>query len=173
MKNLNIILSSLLILSISISACKKDDDDEKEANTNLFVEINRDVANYYIGTPDIVEGNGNVHGFIKVRYNTIAAAALDSTGKLPIDSVFPKGSVVVKEIYSSINGGFIQFAVMKKDPGNKYAGAGWLWGEYKSGGEVTFSVAKKGNGCISCHSLPDNRDLNRVLICIESWIRMY
>lgn len=162
MKKINLLLCIVLVLTFSISACKKDDEDEKEANRNLYDEINRNVANFYVGTPVIVDGNGGTHGFIKVRYNTIASAALDSTGKLPVDSVFPNGSVVVKEIYSTINGGFIQYAVMKKDPGNKYAGAGWLWGEYKSGGEVTFSAAKKGNGCISCHSLPDNRDLNRV-----------
>ncbi len=162
MKN-TLTTSLLLILCISIvSSCKKDEEEERKANKDLYCDINSGGATYYVGTQVITEGLGGAHGFIKVRYNNIAASALDSTGKLPVGGTFPNGSVVVKEIYSSLSGGLNLYAIMKKETSNENAGSGWLWGEYKPGGEVVFSAAKKGNGCISCHSLPDNRDLNRV-----------
>lgn len=162
MKYVVTILLPVFFSLLSISACKKDDEEEKSANKNLYCSLNTGPTVYYSGTQVITEGLGGAHGFIKVRFNSIAAAALDSTGKLPVGSSFPPGSVIVKEIFSSLSGGLNLYAVMKKDPSDKYAGSGWIWGEYKPGGDVVFSVAKKGNGCISCHSNPDNRDLTKV-----------
>lgn len=154
----------ILLLSgmVGIYSCRKDEEDEKKVNKDLYCDINSGSFSYYVGTQVITEGLGGAHGFIKVRYNAIAASALDSTGKLPVGATFPNGAVVVKEIYNSINGGLKLYAVMKKETSSEYAGSGWLWGEYKPGGDVVFSAAKKGNGCISCHSLANNRDLNRV-----------
>lgn len=155
------ILSIIVVSALLFSSCKKDEEEEKKDNKDLYCEIGKPGYTYYAGTQQIVEGLGGAHGFIKVRFNSIAAAALDSTGKLPIGSSFPQGSVIVKEIYSSAAGGLNIYAVMKKSPNDKNAGSGWIWGEYKQGGDVVFSAAKKGNGCISCHSSGDQRDLVR------------
>lgn len=150
------------ILALLFVSCKKEEEAEEQANKDLYCEIGKSGFSYYAGTQQIVEGAGSAHGFIKVRFNSIAAAALDSSGKLPAGGVFPAGAVIVKEIYGSISGGLNYYAIMKKSGSDKNAGAGWLWGEYKQGGDVVFSVAKKGNGCISCHSSGDQRDLTRV-----------
>jgi hypothetical protein len=150
-----------LAAASTLTSCKKDDEEEKEDNKDLYCEIGKSGYTYYAGTQQIVEGLGGAHGFIKVRFNSIAAAALDSTGQLPVGGSFPEGSVIVKESYSSASGGLNLYAVMKKSPGNKNSGSGWIWGEYKQGGDVVFSAAKKGNGCISCHSSGDQRDLVR------------
>lgn len=153
-----ILFSSFLFVS-----CKKEDEEqEKTANKNLYCDINSGSFTYYKGTQQIVEGLGGAHGFIKVRFNSIAASVLDSSGKIPVGSSFPTGSVIVKEIYGSLSGGLNLYAVVKKEPSNENSGSNWIWGEYKPGGEVVFSAAKKGNGCISCHSSPDNRDLMKV-----------
>ncbi len=116
---------------------------------------------YYIGTPGITAGEGNsTHGFERVRLNSIAQTALDSLGKLPGAS-FPAGSIIVKEIYPSATGSLSLYAVMKKDASNSSAGSGYLWAEFKPDGSTTFSISKKGDGCISCHSNSTNRDLVR------------
>ena len=77
----------------------------------------------------------------------------------PAGNTFPSGSIIVKEVTSG--GSVSLYAVMKKDPGNDNAGNGWLWGEYNPDGSTAFSVSKKGDGCISCHSGSPNRDLVR------------
>lgn len=161
MKKSLLIYGLVLLASGLYSSCKKDEEDEKKANNDLYCEINAGNYSYYTGTQTITEGLSGAHGFIKVRLNAKAVSALDSTGKLPPGGVFPNGSVIVKEMYSSLSGGLNLYAIMKKEPGNENAGSGWLWGEYKPGGDVVFSVGKKGNGCISCHSDPVNRDLVR------------
>ncbi len=162
MKNIKTLLPVLMPAILLLSSCKKDDEAEKTANKDLYCNVYSDIAQYYTGTQVITEGLGGAHGFIKVRFNSVAASALDSTGKLPAGQVFPNGSVIVKEMYSSASGGLNLFAIMKKDASNENSGSSWLWGEYKPGGDVVFSVTKKGNGCISCHSSPDNRDLTKV-----------
>ncbi|MBL0096533.1 MAG: hypothetical protein IPP46_08595 [Bacteroidetes bacterium] len=112
----NTITTSLLVLlcTFIFTSCKKDEEEERKANKDLYCDINSGGATYYVGTQVITEGLGGAHGFIKVRYNNIAASALDSTGKLPVGGTFPNGSVVVKEIYSSLSGGLNLYAIMKK-----------------------------------------------------------
>jgi Cytochrome P460 len=96
------------------------------------------------------------HGTFKLRVNAIANAALDSSGKFT-GSVFPEGSVIVKEVYNGNS--LYAYAVMKKEPSNAAAGNGWIWAEYGADGKVLFGVDKKGNGCIACHSGAGNQDL--------------
>ena len=42
---------------------------------------------------------------------------------------------------------------MYKDRSNANAGNGWLWAEYRPGGDVVFSITNRGNACTACHSL--------------------
>jgi Cytochrome P460 len=85
--------------------------------------------------------------------------ALDGNGELPQNSSFPKGSVLVKEVYR--NSALIGLAVMKKAPTDASAGDGWLWAEYGLDGLPGASITTKGSGCISCHNDTPNRDLVR------------
>ena len=147
-----------ILLVMSIQSCKKDKVDT-EADDTLYNEISASGYSYYQNGNLLAGAAPSTHGSFKLRFNAIALAALDSTGKLPTGNNFPTGSIVVKEIFSgnSIN----LLAVMKKDPSNKNAGSSWVWAEYKTDGSVAFSADKKGNGCIGCHSGSPNRDLIR------------
>lgn len=158
-----LVISALFIFIAVIQSCKKDKDEPKSTDTDLYNAISSTSGyTFYVGTPGITAGVGNSpHGFERVRFNAIAQAALDSTGKLPSGASFPSGAIIVKEIYSSSSGGLNLYAVMKKDAGNSSAGSGYLWAEFKTDGSTVFSTTKKGDGCISCHSGSTNRDLVR------------
>lgn len=153
---------SIWVLIILIQSCKKDNT-STSTDSDLYNAIKDGSSyTYYAGTPGITPGTGNSpHGFERVRFNSVAQAALDSTGKLPVGGTFPLGAIIVKEIYSSASGSINLFAVMKKDPGNGSSGGGYLWAEFNTDGSVAFSTSKKGSGCIGCHSGSTNRDLIR------------
>jgi hypothetical protein len=160
MKN-NILQAFLIIGFIAVvQSCKKDDE-TTSGDKDLYNAISSTSGyTYYVGTPGITAAVGNSpHGFERVRFNAIAQAALDSTGKLPIGASFPTGSIIVKEIYPSASGSLNLYAVMKKDPGNGSAASGYLWAEYKTDGSAAVSISKNGSGCISCHSGTPTRDL--------------
>lgn len=101
------------------------------------------------------------NAFFRVRFNAIAQAALTDNGKLPVDSVFPEGSLIVKELYDTQNGALKILAVSEKATGNSASGANWLWAEYTGDGKVSYSVQKNGSGCTGCHST-DARDYSRL-----------
>ena len=155
-----LLVTTAIVLFIAIEqSCKKDSTSAADDNA-LFALVGQSGYTYYAGTPGITAGVGNSpHGFERVRFNSIAQAALGTTGKLPAGSSFPTGSVIVKEIYSSATGSINLYAVMKKDPSSSVSGSGYQWAEFKPDGTTSFSTGKKGDGCISCHSGSANRDL--------------
>ena len=162
MKKYATIITILLFFIAFNQSCKKKDEASPDDDKALFALVEQGGYTYYRGTPGITAGVGNSpHGFERVRFNSTAQAALDTTGKLPAGSSLPTGSVIVKEIYSSATGSINQYAVMKKDPSSSVSGSGYQWAEFAPDGSVTFSTGKKGNGCISCHSGSPNRDLVR------------
>lgn len=142
-------------------ACKSDNEDNQPTvDKQLFDEVNASGFTYYrSGTILSPEGN-SPHGSFKLRFNNVANAALDTSGELPSGNSFPSGSIIVKEAYNS-SSELELYAVMKKDAGNTYAGSGWLWAELNKDGTTRYSVTKKGDACISCHSGSTNRDLVR------------
>jgi Cytochrome P460 len=164
MKKSILTLVAIATIFIIIQSCKKDKDEDTtiQADTDLYNEIkNVSGYTYYEGGDTLSPLGGSPHGIFKLRFNTTAHAALDSTGKLPVGGTFPTGSVIVKEKIVGSNATL--FAVMKKDPSNTNAGSGWLWAEYNTDGSTQSSVTLKGgtNGCVSCHSFSPNRDLTK------------
>lgn len=159
MKKSPVVFIATFISILVVQSCKKDKTDP-DADNALYSEITASGYTYY--------QNGNVlsgvapspHGSFKLRFNSTATAALDSTGELPAGNKFPTGSILVKELYSGSD--ISLYVVMKKDPSNANAGSGWVWAEFKTDGSVAFSITKKGDGCISCHSGSPNRDLTRI-----------
>lgn len=161
--NPSILLIKIVVIGIfTLTSCKKDKEEEPKT-TNIDAEIfsNATASGYvFYQNGDLLSGvSPSPHGAFKLRFNSIAAAALDSTGELPSGNTFPSGSIIVKDIYSGST--LTTYAVMKKDPSNEFSGNGWVWAEYKPDGTVLFTTANKGNGCISCHSGTPNRDLTR------------
>ncbi len=146
-----------ILTSTLFIACKHDVDSSGDDELLYNSALGNDFIYYQNG--DLLNpASPSPHGTFKLRFNALAAAALDTaTGELAMGNSFPTGSVIVKEIIS--NGNINQLAVMKKAPTNPNAGSGWLWGEYSTTGEVDFSISKKGVGCIGCHSSSANRDL--------------
>lgn len=150
----------VLFLFIAVAQSCTKDSSGTTADSDLFALVGQSGYTYYVGTPGITPGVGNSpHGFERVRFNAIAQAALDSTGKLPAGGSFPVGSVIVKEIYSSATGSINLFAVMKKDQTSSTSASGYQWAELNTDGTASYSTAKKGGACISCHSGSGNRDL--------------
>lgn len=129
-------------------------------DTELFSLITSSGYTYYQGGSVLTSSPPGPHGSFALRFNSIAASVLDTSGELPPGGVFPVGSILVKELHAG--GEITEYAVMKKDPSGTNAGGGWLWAEYSPDGSVAVSVTSKGLLCVSCHSMTPNRDLTRV-----------
>lgn len=97
-------------------------------------------------------GSGHPQPFLRTRYNSVAATKLDVNGKIISGSVFPQGSLIVKELYldSSTLG---RYAILYKKSTSGNADAnGWVWGYINPDGSVAEPASKKGVSCIGCHS---------------------
>lgn len=158
MKKYSITLFVLFVTLLIVQSCKKDKA-ETDADAAFFSETTASGYTFYQGGSILAGVSPSPHGSFKLRFNATAQAALDSTGELPSGNSFPTGSIIVKDVYSGNS--LSLYAVMKKEPSNSNAGSGWVWAEFNTDGSVVFSVAKKGDGCISCHSGNPNRDLTR------------
>lgn len=166
------IISFLTLLAISIiifQACKKENppaDDGSAALDNELYQCARDTSGmkwYKYDDTILFRGPGSGHYLpkLRTRYNSIAAAYLDPAGKVIPGTVFPTGSLIVKELFDSSNV-FLQYAVMRKMPGSPFADAyGWQWGVYRTSGDyVEVSCSTVGVDCIGCHKgVPGNIDL--------------
>lgn len=143
-------------ISLLFIKCKK----EEKTNEKLFEEATSGDLVFYQNKDSILKpAGGSPHGNFKLKFNTAATAQFGSDGKFPSGNNFQDGSLIVKEVYSG--GNLSLYAVMKKDSKSKFSGSGWLWAEYELNGNARFSIGKKGDGCISCHSNSPNRDLTR------------
>ena len=112
---------------------------------------------------DTVRASSSASGhspFFKVRMNAKARSVLGADGKLPVGSVFPEGSIVVKDLYNTVGGARQLVAIMRKESANPYAKEGWLWSEFQADGGAYVSAKDKGVLCAGCHSSND-RDFVR------------
>lgn len=96
-------------------------------------------------------GSGHNEALLRTRFNNRAATVLDSLGKVVPDTLFPEGSLIVKELWtdaSTLN----RYAVMLKRNNDPAADVdGWVWGYILANGEVAVSAAEQGAACRSCH----------------------
>jgi hypothetical protein len=152
MKAVYIFFAFAAVLIITSVGCKK-----KKMSQNLYDEATASDLLLYQNKDSILSAAGtSPHGAFKLKFNQKAVDQFGADGKFPAGGEFEKGSLIVKEVYK--NGSLTQYAVMKKDD-SKFSGSGWLWAEYDTQGDVVFSIDKKGEGCIGCHSGNPNRDL--------------
>lgn len=160
MKKMVKISFMILLISLVITSCEKGE--ITETDNLLYNELVNSEFVYSNFTPEIVKGLANSpRGWERLKFNKIAYEALDENGRLPAGGTFPDGSVIVKEAYSDSNGILIEYAIMKKDPKNKYAKKDWLWSEIAVDGTISYPVSNKGQSCIHCHTQPINRDATR------------
>jgi hypothetical protein len=146
------------VMSTAWIACKKDASDDPDTEIGrLYAEVNDNNFVYYKGEDKVLSPKGSSpHGDFKLRFNNIALAALDSTGKLPLGASFPDGSIVLKEIIK--DGKVDAYYPMKKGQNNGNAAKGWLWYAFEKGGKEKIKLSDKGKDCVSCHSAGGNRD---------------
>lgn len=105
-------------------------------------------------------GSGHSEPFLRTRYNSVAATVLDSTGKIISGSIFPDGSLVVKELFDNSTD-IGRYAILYKKTSDTNADvAGWVWGYINADGTVAAPASNKGSGCRGCHSQTNNTDLN-------------
>jgi len=161
MKNTFFLFSTIAVL-LCFTQCKKEEE-ATGPDKELYDEATASYGfSYYVNTPNITASSmSSAHTpFMRVRFNSIAQSALDSTGKLPHGSSFPNGSLIVKELYDTQTGPLALYAIMKKDSSDANARANWLWAEIEPDMTVLVSVSKKGSGCTGCHSA--GRDYTRI-----------
>ena len=126
----------------------------------LFKEITSGSGYVYYNAGNLVPlVPESVHGNFRLRFNAVAASALDADLELPPGAAFPTGSIIVKEAHTGNT--ITLYAIMKKDPANPNASNGWLWAELGPTGTPVYGIMNKGGGCVPCHSLTPNRDLSR------------
>ncbi len=154
---LPIALCSLIMFSTS---CKKD----KPEGTDLeLYEMSNTTAGFtwYKNSNAALaksDGSGHTQPFLRTRYNSTAAAMLDSVGKVKSDAAFPNGSLIVKELLDD-QSKLSRYAILFKSTGHEDADAnGWVWGYMEADGKVVNSAVDKGAACISCHSQGGNID---------------
>jgi hypothetical protein len=96
--------------------------------------------------------SGHPQPFMRTRYNAIAAAQLDASGKVKAGTTFPEGSVLTKDLVNTDKTLF-GYALMWKRKSDPNADKdGWVWSELTSSGGVLIGISQKGSACISCHS---------------------
>lgn len=104
-------------------------------------------------------GSGHNFAFLRTRFNSTAAAKLDSAGKVINGTTFPEGSLIVKELYIN-ESTFSRYAIMYKKSNSKHADKfGWVWGYINSDGKVVEPANNDGKECTSCHTQGGNIDL--------------
>ena len=135
-----------------------------ETDHALFAKAaNRAGFTYYKGDSTIHRSSPLAahNSFFRVRFNSIALAALTDNGKLPVGGTFPTGSLIVKELQSdSLGTNNYGYAVMEKLPTDSNQHDGWVWAEYDQSVNGTV-VHDKGSICVSCHNV-NARDKVRV-----------
>lgn len=136
------------LVTVLASACGQDDD--PEGARVLWTKINAGAGfrawqrapGYGTRKPSFTAHATAVEIFVSPELD----AAL-TTPRTPPLRTWPVGSVIVKEGFSSVNGGSRKLvAAMEK------RADGWFWAEYDDGGESKFSGHP--SVCTDCH---DNR----------------
>ncbi len=157
--------NSLLVLSaIMMFSCRSDEgsqpsvDGRISTDQQLFTLITQTqpyssyslFPNVDSVTQGTLNGSQAHQPMVRVSMNDTAVSALQND-TLPAGNSFPDGSIIFKQIRMS--GQTTLFAVIYKDRGNSLSANGWLWAEYAPNGNVAFSIERRGNSCIACHSI--------------------
>jgi len=146
----------LFFLLVVLVSCSEDENSGGISGEELYSLLNDSDFIYY--NEIALQGKGAHVNYIKIRFNTIAAAALDEKGGLPVGESFPEGSLIVKEVMSTSEGEPFLYAIMLKKLQDANANEGWVWAETKPDGSVVYDPGEKGGACVSCHQIQPHRD---------------
>lgn len=166
MKQKPVSKKSLVILGIIsivfiLQACKKDEKVDSEDTFLYEMARSADGFKWFKNSAAFLAksaGSGHTQALLRVRYNATAATQLDSNGRIIAGSIFPEGSLIVKELIEQ-PGVLARYAILYKQKDHRYADAkGWVWGYINVDGTVAETAANKGEACSSCHSQSANID---------------
>ena len=155
--------STLFILSLLGIACTNDKANPDGNTDQELYDMAKPTTGFtWYKNDDVLlnksAGSGHNQPFLRTRYNGIAAALLDNEGKVKAGTIFPDGSLIVKELRDNATSVAI-YAVLYKQAGHPDADAdGWVWGYVDTGGSPLFPASSKGNSCRGCHSQSENID---------------
>ena len=155
----------LFLIFPFLFSCASDKEEGTVVSDQTLVNMAKSISSftyYKINDDTLATDPSSDHGaFIRVRMNPKAISAMnDSVSSLNMAS-FPDESMIVKEMYNSKGGPLAGYVIMYKLRTGSDNNYGWLWGEYDADGNPFYSVSKKGDRCVSCHSEPTNADLVR------------
>ncbi len=163
-KKLSVVITVVisLVIMFQFPACKNDPPDGID---KVLYDMGRKTDGYtwYKNSSaqlDKSDLSGHAEPKQRTRYNSIAAAVLDSNYKIKDEAVFPEGSLVVKELYNA-SGNLSTLAMLYKKPSQAESDAdGWVWGYFEENGDVKSAASEKGASCRSCHSQTGTIDFN-------------
>ncbi len=166
MKNKFITLSYITICVLIITtlhACKKEPDATGIDKQLFDMAIETTGFTWYKNSSALLDkspGSGHSELLLRTRYNSVASAVLDINGKIIPGSIFPEGSLVVKELYNNSTD-IDRYAILYKKSSDANAdAAGWVWGYINADETVAEEASNKGSACRGCHSQTNNIDLN-------------
>ncbi|MCG8574846.1 MAG: cytochrome P460 family protein [Flavobacteriales bacterium] len=157
MSYLRPILSILCILILGYS-CKKAKG--TDADLLSMAEETEGFTWYKFNDAILEKSTGSAHpqSLLRTKYNATASSALDEEGKVTEGTVFPDGSLIVKELYDDENT-IGRWAILYKQSNHEDADDnGWVWGYINGDRSVAAPASNKGEACISCHSQSENID---------------
>ncbi len=160
-KTISILSIIICLLALIFTSCKYDNI-EGRFETEIFNKAKSTDGYVWFKYSNISlqksSGSGHEQPLLKTRFNAIAANQLDSIGKIKTGTVFPEGSMIVKELLDG-NGKLQVYAVLYKKSTHPSADVkGWVWGYYNEDGTVRISSKLKGKDCNTCHSQAGNED---------------
>lgn len=155
------ILSACFLILLAIVSCQKDPTATGTDKELYDMALSENGFTWYKNSNVLLNrssGSGHSQPFLRTRYNSVSAAKLDPAGKVMNGTIFPEGSLIVKELWEN-SSSLERYAILYKqtthpDSDNK----GWVWGYINSDGTVAESASEKGSSCKSCHSQAGNID---------------
>lgn len=153
-------LATLIVISAFTSCSKKDN--EKTIDEELFeMALKTEGFVWHQLSDELLDkspGSGHTTPFLRTRYNNIASNYLDSEGKVIDGTIFPEGSLIVKELYDA-DETFVSYSILYKNAINENSDSeGWVWAIINADKSAEVSAETKGTGCIQCHSQTGNID---------------
>jgi len=156
-----LIFAFTIVMTISLSSCKKDKEAEGIDKQLLDMAQSTSGFTWYKNSSALLNkssGSGHNYPFLRTRFNGIAASMLDTNGRIIEGAEFPENSFIVKELYNDAST-LGRYAMLYKQSNNSSADAnGWIWGYINADGTVAVSAEDKGQQCISCHLQDGNID---------------
>lgn len=162
MRTLNV-LSGLLLIVLGFFGCKHEPDADPTDALLLGMARNSDGHVWYKNSDAFLPrsvGSGHTQALLRTRFDPVAASILDANGKVLTDTVFPVGSLIVKELWDDAST-LSLYAILYKRPENQNADAdGWVWGYVQPDGTARQPASNQGSACRSCHGQADNIDFS-------------